>query len=101
MTDTDLLKKLLSAEGSGRELVREAEDAAAKRLRETLVSLENDFRSAREACVTEFSRTFSDFSAGLENEQTRKLEVFEEALRKEQIFSEDAARALRKILLLT
>jgi vacuolar-type H+-ATPase subunit H len=99
MNDTDLLKKLLSAEGSGRELVREAEDEADRRVREALVSLENDFLSAREACLTEFSREIVSYSRSLEDEQNRKLEAFEEALRKERVFSEDAALALRKILL--
>ncbi|MDR1931423.1 MAG: hypothetical protein LBQ57_01245, partial [Spirochaetales bacterium] len=55
MSDANLLKKLLEAENSGRELVREAQDMADKRVHDVLNSLQDDFRSAREARLKEIA----------------------------------------------
>jgi vacuolar-type H+-ATPase subunit H len=98
MSDVNLLKKLLEAENSGRELVREAQDKADRRVHDVLNSLQDDFRRAREARLKEITEEAQSFTQTLAEEQKKRLSAFEEALRGERISSEDAGRELRKIL---
>jgi hypothetical protein len=100
MNDVNPLKKLLEAESSGRDLVRGAGDEADRRVREVLNSLQEDFRSAREERLKEIAAEERDFTVALAEEQKNRLSAFEEALRGENISFGDAARELRKILLL-
>ena len=98
MNETALLKKILDAENSGRELAREAEKKVETRLREAAVRLEDDYNVRREARVTEISRSLTEYEASLKAVQAEKLAAFEVALAAEETFPGEARRLVRKIL---
>jgi thiamine pyrophosphate-dependent acetolactate synthase large subunit-like protein len=99
MSDTALLKKLLEAENAGRELVGQAQQTADKRVHEVLASLQEDLRAAREEMIARIAAEEEAFTRELSDRQRQRLSEFEEDLRKRKIFSEDAERELKKILL--
>ena len=101
MSDVTMLKKLLEAETAGRELVREAQETADKRVRESLSAFQDDFRCAREARLKETAAEAESFTTELERNQKARIAVFGETLQKERISSGDAERELRKILSLS
>ena len=98
MNETALLKKILDAENSGRELAREAEKKAETRLREAAIRLEDDYNARREARLTEISRSFAEYEAALKAAQAEKLAAFDSALAAEETFPGEARCLVRKIL---
>ncbi|MDR2587988.1 MAG: hypothetical protein LBC67_01045 [Spirochaetales bacterium] len=98
MNETDLLKKILDAENSGRELAREAEKKAEMRLREAASRLEDDYNASREARAAEISRSLREYEASLSAAQAEKLSAFDESLAAEETFPGDARLAVRRIL---
>jgi vacuolar-type H+-ATPase subunit H len=98
MNDADMLKKILEAENSGRELVREAQEKADGNVHEVLISLQDDFRSSREARLRQISEEAEAYTLELENTQKERLAEFEQSLQKEKISFQDAGNELNKIL---
>jgi hypothetical protein len=98
MSDANLLKRILEAENSGRELVREAQEKSGARVHGVLTSLQDDFRSTREARLRQISEELEAYARELEDSQKKRLAEFEQALRQKTISFQDAACELRKIL---
>lgn len=98
MNDEDILKKILAAENSGRELVREAQEKADGRVREVLATLQEDFRAAREERFRQTVEESRTRYGELQRLQDEKLAGFERDLREHAVSSADAAREVRKIL---
>ncbi|MDR1315357.1 MAG: hypothetical protein LBK13_00670 [Spirochaetales bacterium] len=98
MSDENILKKILEAENSGRELVREAQEKADKRVREVLAALQEDFHVAREERFRQLLEESRTRCGELQRLQDEKLAGFERNLREHAVSSGDAAREVRKIL---
>jgi vacuolar-type H+-ATPase subunit H len=98
MSDGNMLKRILEAENSGRELVREAQEKADARVRDVLAALQEDFRAAREGRLRQILERAREQDAGLRKLQTQRLAGFERNLREQSVSFEDAAREARRIL---
>ena len=98
MSDTGILKKLLEAENSSRSLLREAEDAAAKRVHEALFVLQDDFRTRREERLREITAEEESFLRELEEQQKARMAGFEENLKTVEVSFAAAERELKEIL---
>ena len=98
MSDTTMLKKLLEAENSSRSLVREAEEAAARRVHDALSALQEDFRRRRGEKLGEIAAEEEVFLRELEEEQKSRMTAFEENLKTVELSFAAAEHEIRKIL---
>ncbi|MDR1624944.1 MAG: hypothetical protein LBT33_00250 [Spirochaetia bacterium] len=98
MSDADMLKRILEAENSGRELVREAQEKAEARVHEASAALQDDFRAAREGRLRQILEEARDRGRELQELQDRRLAGFERALREQTVSFDDGARVVRQIL---
>ena len=98
MSDATMLKKLLEAENSSRGLIREAEEAAARRVHDALFAFQEDFRTRREQKIREIAAEEEKYAGELEELQKSRMAAFEEGLKNRDISFAAANREVRKIL---
>lgn len=99
MKDSDLLRHLLETEQQAKSLVEEAQVSADRRIQEVLEEKQAEFLSRREDAIRRLDGNIEEFMKTLEMERQRELAVFEESIRKEPVFPDDASRVIRETLL--
>jgi vacuolar-type H+-ATPase subunit H len=98
MSDANILKKILEAENAGRELVREAQAEADRRVHHARAELQKDFDAARETKLRQVFEESRKLGGELERLQKERLAEFEQSLRSQTVSFDDATRELKKIL---
>ena len=98
MSDAAMLSRLLEAENSSRGLLKQAEEAAARRVHEASVALQEESRARREAKLREIAAEEESFLHALEEEGKSRIAAFAESLDAVKVSYDAAGRELRKIL---
>ena len=98
MSGAPMLKKLLEAENSSRCLLEEAEEAAAKRVREALYVLQEEFQNSRDRRLREIAIEEKKYFHELEDWQKSRMTAFEEELKNVELSTSAAGLELRKII---
>ena len=98
MSDAAMLRKLLEAENSSRSLIKEAEEAAGKRVHEETSRLQEEFRVRREEKLREIAAEEEKFFSELEERQRTRMAAFEEDLKTVEVSFADADTELKRIL---
>jgi len=98
VSDAALLKELLKAESSSRDLLKDAEESAAKRVHDALLNLQEDFRKQRGERLSEIAAEEENFLGGLRQQQHISMTAFEENLKTTELSSVVAFDVLKTIL---
>lgn len=96
--DSDFLKKLIDTEQRAKMLVEEALNRGDVKVREAQTALNARLMEEREKKLDELDQDYGVFAKEIQKKRDLELLEYEATLKNEEVFPDEAFRAIREVL---